>query len=88
MTSLNTLNIIVLAYELKKAKLESVRRKSHALFFRFIAQCKAEFLNTALKLMKLFWKVLYFNIITAAIIKNLATTLSRENPSVLRDLIY
>lgn len=53
MTSLNTSNIIVLAYELKKAKLESIRRKSQALFFWLIAQEKAEFSKHCIKLIKL-----------------------------------
>lgn len=87
MTSLDTLNISVLTYELKKAKLDSIKRKNLSLFGLLLNK-KQSFLNTALKLIKLFWEVLYFNIIAAAIIKNLATTLSHENPSIYIDFIY
>lgn len=86
MTSLNTLNINMLTYELKKAKLDSIKRK--CLFFGLLLNKKQSFLNTALKLINLFWKVLCFNTITAAIIKNLATTLSHENPSIYIDFFY
>lgn len=50
MTSLNTLNISMLTYELKKAKLDSIKRKS--LFFWLIAQQKADLSKHCIKINK------------------------------------